>query len=420
MNVFTMILGGGIGRRLSVLGEPRGKAALPFGGKYRIVDFVLSNAVNSRLEHIAVLAQFSPQEMISHLGTGEPWGLNRGDQPGIQLWMASAERTGQVAYLSAANAVYQNRKDILAEGCDTVLILAGDHVYKQDFRDLLRFHQEKGADATVSSMRVPIEKAHRFGLMGVDDNQRIVQFEEQPQQPAQNLASLGIYVFNTAFLLEVLEKDAHDAVSRHDFGLNILPKVAARGRAFAYPFNGYWEDVGNVQAYYETHLALLEEAPPLDLFDPEWVIHTRLWQKPPVKIGPVGKVERSLVSDGCVIHGEVAHSVLSPGVRVERGAVVRDSVILQDTVIRAGAVVDHCVVDEAVEIGAHASLGAGYELAPNAEEPDILNSGITVIGRGAVIPPGAVIGHNCRVDQNVVPRDFERMEIPCGSTVHKK
>jgi glucose-1-phosphate adenylyltransferase len=420
MSVLTLILAGGEGSRLSVLGEKRAKPAVPFGGKYRIIDFPLSNAVNSELYRIAVLTQYRPHSLMEHIGIGEPWDLNRRWPNGIRIWQPYRGRRDQDWYRGTADALYQNRNFIAEDDSDLLLVLSGDHIYKQDYRDLLRFHQEKGADLTVAVMDVRPDEVHRFGIMSVDAGQRIVKFTEKPKQSESTLASMGIYVFSTRFLLRRLEEDAQEPSSAHDFGKNIIPKMVERDKVFAYPFSGYWVDVGTIAAYWETNLALLQENSALDLYDMSWVIHTRSKERPPVKLGPRGEVHDSLLSNGCVIDGTVTNSVLSPGVHVERGAVVRDSVIMNDTTIKAGAVIDCCVLDKEIEIGANTHLGMGDAGTPNQLESANLNTGITIVGKRAHVPANTVIGRNCRIDPNVIPDDFERLDIPGGATVSRR
>ena len=420
MSVLTLILAGGEGNRLSILGEKRVKPAIPFGGKYRIIDFSLSNVVNSDLYRVAVLTQYRPHSLIEHLGIGEPWDLNRRRPNGLQIWQPYRGRRDQDWYQGTAGALHHNHNLIAEDGSDLLLVLSGDHIYKQDYRDLLRFHQEKGADLTVAVMDVCADEVHRFGIMSVDADQRITQFAEKPKRSASTLASMGIYVFNTAFLLRRLEEDAQDSTTVHDFGKNIIPKMVERDRAFAYPFAGYWVDVGTIAAYWETNLALLEENPALDLYDPNWVIHTRSKERPPVKCKPPSQIDNGLLSNGCVIYGTVINSVLSPGVRVERGAVVRDSVVMNDTTIRAGALIDRCVLDKEIEIGADAQVGVGDDTTPNQLEPANINTGITIVGKRAHIPPGAIVGRNCRIDPDVTPVDFEQLHIPSGGAVVKR
>lgn len=420
MSVLTLILAGGQGSRLSILGEKRAKPAVPFGGKYRIIDFPLSNAVNSDLYRVAVLTQFRPHSLMEHIGIGEPWDLNRRPPNGVRIWQPYRGRTDQDWYRGTADALYQNRNFIRDDGSQTLLVLSGDHIYKQDYRDLLHFHQEKGADLTVAVMNVPKEEVSRFGIMSVDADQKITRFAEKPKQSDSTLASMGIYVFNTKFLLKELEEDARDKNSAHDFGKNIIPRIVETGRAYAYHFEGYWVDVGTIQAYWDTSMALLAEKPGLDLYDMDWVIHTRSKERPPVKCIPPGEIINSIASNGCVIQGKVINSILSPGVRVEKGAVVRDSVIMNDTIIRAGASVICCVLDKEVEVGANARLGAGEDNTPNQLEPDKLYTGITIAGKRASIPDGVVIGRNCRIDPSTTQADYDSNEIPSGGTVAKK
>ncbi len=417
MNVLTLILAGGEGSRLSILGEKRAKPAVPFGGKYRIIDFALSNAVNSDLYRVAVLTQYRPHSLMQHIGMGEPWDLDRRRPEGIQIWQPYRGRSDQDWYRGTSDALYQNRTFIHEDGSDITLVLSGDHIYKQDYRELLRYHQEKGADLTVAVMHVRPDEVHRFGIMSVDSDYRITKFTEKPKQSESTLASMGIYVFNTEFMLRRLEEDALDAESAHDFGKSIIPKMVANDKVFAYPFKGYWVDVGTISAYWETNLALLEPQPELDLYDSEWVIRTRSEGRPPVKFGPHSDIHNSLLSNGCVINGAVINSVLSPGVRVERGAIVRDSVIMSDTTIRAGAVIDRCVLDKEIIVGEHAQLGTGDDATPNQLEPNNINTGITIVGKRAHVAPGAVIGRNCRIDADITPADFEQLDIPSGATV---
>jgi len=420
MSVLTLILAGGAGSRLSILGEKRAKPAVPFAGKYRIIDFPLSNAVNSDLYRIAVLTQFRPHSLMQHMGIGDPWDLNRRPPQGLRIWQPYRGRSDQDWYRGTADAFYQNRNFIRDDSSDTLLILSGDHIYKQDYRDLIRFHQDKRADLTVAVMNVKPEEVSRFGIMSVDSSQKITRFVEKPKHSDSTLASMGIYVFNKQFLLKQLEEDAQDKNSAHDFGKNIIPIIVEMDKAFAYPFLGYWVDVGTIQAYWETSMALLQENPGLDLYDPSWVIHTRSEERPPVKCIPPGELINSMASNGCVIKGTVSNSVLSPGVCVEKGAIVRDSVIMNDTIIKAGAMVNCCILDKEIEVGANAQLGAGKDITPNKLEPANINTGITIVGKRAHIPAGAVIGRNCRIDPSTIPDDYESIEVPSGGTVSKE
>ena len=420
MNVLTLILAGGQGSRLSILGEKRAKPAVPFAGKYRIIDFPLSNAVNSGLYRVAVLTQYRPHSLMQHIGIGEPWDLNRAQPNGVQIWQPYRGRKDQDWYRGTADALYQNRNLIAESGCDRVLVLSGDHIYKQDYRDLLNFHDAKGADLTVAVMNVAQEEVFRFGIMSTDATQRITNFTEKPKQSDSTLASMGIYVFNARFLLQNLNDDAADPESSHDFGKNIIPKMVENDKVYAYPFSGYWVDVGTISSYWETNLALLQHKSGLDLYDPSWVIHTRSKERPPVKLGTSGQSRNSLLSNGCVTEGTVINSVLSPGVIIEAGAVVRDSVIMNDTVVRVGAVVDRCVLDKEIEIGANAQVGVGDEDTPNELEPANINTGITIVGKRASIPASASIGRNCRIDPSTSKEDYDQLEVPSGGTINRR
>jgi glucose-1-phosphate adenylyltransferase len=420
MNVLTLILAGGQGSRLSILGEKRAKPAVPFAGKYRIIDFPLSNAVNSGLYRVAVLTQYRPHSLMQHIGIGEPWDLNRAQPNGVQIWQPYQGRRDQDWYRGTADALYQNRNLIAESGCDRILVLSGDHIYKQDYSDLLNFHDAKDADLTVAVMNVAPEEVFRFGIMSTDATQRITRFTEKPKQSDSTLASMGIYVFNTRFLLQQLNEDAADPASSHDFGKNIIPKMVENDKVYAYAFSGYWVDVGTISSYWETNLALLQEKSGLDLYDPSWILHTRSKERPPVKLGSSGKSRDSLLSNGCVIDGMVVNSVLSPGVCVEAGAVVRDSVIMNDTVVRTGALVDRCVLDKDIEIGANARVGVGDDNTPNQLEPANINTGITIVGKRASVPAGASIGRNCRIDPNTTGEDYDQLDVPSGGTISQR
>lgn len=413
MNVLAIILAGGQGSGLSVLTRVRAKPALPFAGKYRIIDFVLSNLVNSHLQRVAVLVQYNPHSLLKHLGTGEPWGLNEGGHNGLRIWQPGLE-----LYRGTADAVYQNRKFIADEGSDLVLITSGDQMYRQDYRGMIRFHQERGAQLTIAALEVPLEEGRRFGLMQVDSDRRITSFIEKPEQPSTTLASLGTYLFNTSFLLRLFEENARKPEPGADFGRDIIPEIIPGRQAYAYPFSGYWMDFGTVLNYWKANLALLDQPLAINLRDSEWIYHTRPVEKPPVEVRQPGQIADSLVSDGCVISGQVIHSVLSPGVVIEQGAQVKDSVILNDAIIRCGAKVDRCVIDKEVVIGKNARVGEGIDNPPNRDEPSILFDGITLVGKRAVIPSGAVIGRNCRIDPYARAEDFQDLHVPGGTSIY--
>jgi glucose-1-phosphate adenylyltransferase len=421
-DVLAVILAGGQGERLSILSEKRAKPAVPFAGKYRIIDFALSNCVNSGIYDVAVLTQYRPHSLNDHIGIGKPWDLDR-RHGGVRLLQPYIGREESDWYQGTADAVYQNLAFIMEASCDYVLILAGDHIYRMDYRPMLAFHQQHEAEVTLGGVVVPLEEGHRFGIFETDVAGRVISFEEKPAQPRGTLGSMGIYIFNPETLARVLLSDAHPASpggppSQHDFGRNIIPGMVERNeRVYAYPFSGYWQDVGTVQSYWETHMGLLDNPPAFDLYDPSWVIHTRSEERPPAHVRSAAQVSRSLISHGCIVKGQVEHSVLSPGVVVEEGAVVRDSIVLFDTVIGAGSVLDRVIVDKEVRIGKNSRIGDGDDQTPNREEPTRLNTGITLIGKRAQLPDNLTVGRNCKIGADVQPEDFSGDRLPSGMTV---
>jgi glucose-1-phosphate adenylyltransferase len=413
----TIILAGGQGERLSILSEKRAKPAVPFAGKYRIIDFALSNCVNSDLDDVLVLTQYRPISLHDHIGIGRPWDLDR-LHGGVRMVSPYLGRKDADWYRGTADAVYQNINELAELRCENVLILGGDHIYKMDYRPMIELHNQNRADVTVGVMRIPIEEAHRFGIVTANDEGRIVDFQEKPKQPKSNLVSMGIYVFSKDVLVDRLTKDAAVSTSQHDFGHNIIPMMLESGdRVFAYAFDGYWRDVGTVQSYWEANMELLEDPPAVDLYERSWVISTKSEERPPALISAKARVERSLISHGCQIHGQVIHSVLSPGVIVEAGAVVRDSIIMFDTFIGENSVVDRSVLDKEVVIGPNSYIGYGEDDTPNKLEPQRLNTGITLIGKRAILPAGIKIGRNVKIGTDVAPEDFNGLDLASGETV---
>ena len=344
MRVVAMLMAGGAGSRLAVLCEYRAKPAIHFAGKFRIVDFTLSNCVNSGIYDVAVLTQYRPHSLNAHISIGKPWDLDRRGG-GVHLRQPYLGRDEGDWYRGTAGAVYQNLDFVDQKQAETVLVLSGDHVYKMDYRPMLDFHQAKRADLTVAVRNVPLEDTSRFGIMTVGDDMRVVGFTEKPpSQDKGTLASMGVYVFNADALTERLETMQHQ-VPDLDFGKHVIPSMIEGARVYAYPFEGYWVDVGTIHAYWEANLEMAQPVPPLDLYDPDWVIHTRDQEKPAAKVGPQGRVVTSLISNGCVVRGTVEESVLSPGVYVSPGAIVRRSVILPDGWIGPGALVDTSILD---------------------------------------------------------------------------
>jgi glucose-1-phosphate adenylyltransferase len=411
--VLALILAGGEGERLSILSQVRAKPGVPFGGKYRIIDFALSNAVNSGLTDVAVLTQYAPRSLMDHIGLGRPWDLDR-TRGGVTLLQPYLGRgRARDWYRGTADAVLQNLDFVADRDPELVLVLAGDHVYKMDYRPFVEMHRDSGAEVTCAVRTVPLEEAHRFGILEADADGRVTAFVEKPPNPTSNLVSMGVYVFDWSVLREVLSPE------RVDFGRDLLPWMVDAGRrVFAYDFRGYWQDVGTVEAYWRTSLDLLSDAPGIELNDLGWLVYTRSEERPPARIGPSADVQRSMVSHGCVVEGSVHHSILSPGVRVAAGAQVRDSIVMFDTEVGEGAVLDRAIIDKECRIGAGAVVGEGDDLRPNRDEPERLYAGITLVGKRATVPARVRIGRNCRIDPGVTARDFARRRlVRSGETV---
>ncbi|GAB4478551.1 MAG: glucose-1-phosphate adenylyltransferase [Anaerolineae bacterium] len=413
MKTRAIILAGGEGTRLKVLTRKRAKPAVPFAGKYRIIDFTLSNCVNSGIFDVLVLTQYRPHSLNDHIGKGRAWDLDRSFSGGVRLMQPYTGREETEWYTGTANAVFQNINFIKQDGVDTVLILSGDHIYMMNYAKLLAFHQEHDADVTVCVINVPLDEASRFGILSVDEDLRIVDFVEKPAEPPGTLASMGVYVFKLGVLEDALRKDAKRSSSSHDFGKDIIPRLLVEGaRMYAYPFEGYWVDVGTIDAYWQTHMELLESPPPLNLNDRNWIIHTRSEERPPVRIESGAVIADSLITDGSVIAtgARVERSVLSPGVYVGPNAVVRESIILTDTFIEAGAVVERAVIDKDCVIGHNARIGQIVELSEDL--------GIVNIGKNTHLPTGIVVGRGARIGSDLRPEDFEEMVIPENAYIH--
>jgi glucose-1-phosphate adenylyltransferase len=412
----AVVLAGGEGERLSLLSGVRAKPAVPFAGKYRIIDFTLSNCANSGITSVFVLTQYAPMSLNDHIGAGRPWDLDR-NVGGIRIFQPFVARgRPREWYRGTADAVAANIDHIRQSGADIILVLAGDHIYKMDYGPFIQQHRRRRADVTIAVKPVPIGEAHRFGVLSLDDNDAVTEWQEKPRQPRSDLASLGIYVFSAKALFTWLGE------GRDDFGGDVVPAMLAAGaRVYGYRFDGYWQDVGTIHSYWQAQMELLDDHPPLDLYERGWVVHTRSEERPPARIGSTANVHRSLISHGCVIAGTVERSVLSPGVRVDPGAIVRDSVIMFDTVVRAGAVVDRAIVDKEVSIGPNAVVGTGTDFeTANQDEPERLNTGITVIGKRAIIPASARIGRNVRVCEAARPSDFRSRRVPSGGSVQRR
>jgi glucose-1-phosphate adenylyltransferase len=417
-DVLAMILAGGQGDRLSVLSEQRAKPAVVFGGQYRIIDFALSNCGNSAITKVAVLTQYRPRSLVNHIGAGRPWGLDTLDGS-IQILQPYLGRADMDWYSGTADAVYQNLYLIEESRCEDILILAGDHIYLTSYRNMLSYHRSTSADATVAVYSVPRAEAHRFGVLDLDPKGRVVDFQEKPTEPRSPWISMGIYVFKKDVLVEQLRADADmgDA-SSHDFGRDIIPRMYSDHRVFGYQYQSYWRDVGTIESYWGSHMELLGANPPLNLEDPELKLRTAGAIMPPARVGSSAHIEDSLISPAAQIDGTAIRSVISPGVIIEKGAEVRDSIIQHRCVIRAGAVVDRSILDKEVVVGRGVRVGTGDSGIPNTERPDIVNAGISIIGKRVTLPPGLQVGRNVIVGPGVHEELLDRETLESGASVH--
>ena len=391
--MIAMLLAGGQGSRLYALTQRLAKPAVPFGGKYRIIDFPLSNCVNSGIDTVGILTQYQPMVLNEYIGDGQPWDLDR-LIGGVHVLPPYQKASGSDWYKGTANAIYQNIPFIERYNPKYVIILSGDQICKQDYSDFLRFHKEKGAEFSVAVMEVPWEEASRFGLMVTDENDKITAFQEKPKEPKSNLASMGIYIFNWDVLKKYLIEDEADPESENDFGKNVIPSLLRDGRdMYAYHFSGYWKDVGTISSLWEANMEILDpEHSGIDLFEDDWKIYSRNSGKTGHRILDTGVVENSMVTDGCRIAGHVKHSILFSGVSVEEDAEIEDAVVMGGTVIKKGASVKHCIVAENVVIGENAVVG---------EMPKDGAGSVATIGSGVYIGDGAKVGPAAMIDQNV-------------------
>ncbi|HEU65906.1 MAG TPA: glucose-1-phosphate adenylyltransferase [Chloroflexi bacterium] len=413
--VLALVLAGGEGKRLSVLAQGRAKPAVPFAGKYRIIDFTLSNCVNSGIDKVAVVPQYNPRSLARHIGVGKPWDLDR-VVGGITLLHPFVSTNGEMHwYKGTADAVHHNLRFIEDSRIDEVLILSGDHIYIMHYEEMIKFHRQQGGDITIGVTEVPWNEANRFGIVTLDDNNRVVDFEEKPSQPKSNLASMGIYIFNKDILFKVLE-DAHRR-GLQDFGSQIIPEAIDKYQAYGYKYQGYWRDVGTIEAYWQANMDLIIDLPPFNLYEPGSQVRTPSVDMPPVKLGPKAQISRSLVSNGCIINGSVSNSVLSPHVYVEAGAQVIESIVFDDTIIAKDSVVHRSIIDKECYIAQGCCIGYGDDYVPNKDEPIYLNCGITVVGKGVRLPPGLKVGRNCKIEPGVQESDFSTLLIPSGSSV---
>ncbi|CAM2068875.1 Glucose-1-phosphate adenylyltransferase [Sulfidibacter corallicola] len=404
MKVKAIVLAGGRGTRLAPLTLKRAKPAVPFAGKYRIIDFTLSNCVNSNIFDILIITQYRPHSLNEHIRNGRPWDLDRGFTGGVHLLHPFQGLKEKDWYAGTADAVLQNLNFVRHGVPDLVLVVSGDHVYKMDYTKLIRFHQSHGADATVCTVHVPLDQANRFGILEVGEEQRIEAFIEKPEDPRSTLASMGVYLFNYKALERALIDDGDRRDSSHDFGRDLIPHMLRGGTDIrAFPFSGYWVDVGMVDTYWQAQMDLLRRPPAMDLNDRNWVIHTRSEERPPTRIARGAEVANSLIANGVVISKDaiVEDSIFSPGVFVGPGARIRQSVLLSDAHIGAESVVDRCIIDKIVATGERSTIG-------RIEEGDGL--GITCIGKSTHLPQNLVVGRGARIGTDLTPEDFAVFE----------
>ncbi|MCD7730863.1 MAG: glucose-1-phosphate adenylyltransferase [Oscillospiraceae bacterium] len=387
----AMLLAGGQGSRLYALTHDMAKPAVPYGGKYRIIDFPLSNCVNSGINTVGVLTQYQPLVLHDYIGNGQPWDLDK-QYGGAHCLPPYQTALGAEWYKGTANAIYQNIAFVDRYDPEYVVILSGDHIYKMDYNDMLRHHKEKNADATIAVLDVPMEEASRFGIMITDDKGDIVDFEEKPKNPRSTLASMGIYIFTWSKLKKYLIENENNPEEDKDFGKAIIPNMMNAGeKLVAYAFDGYWKDVGTLDSLWEANMDLLNPNIPIDLYDPEWKMYSKNPIMPPQYIGSEAVIENSMVTDGCVVEGTVDFSVIFEGVKIEQGATVTDSIIMPGSVIKSGAIVEYAIVGENCVVGEGAQIGARPETFDNRDDWGI-----------------AVVGHNITISENakVLPKQI--------------
>ena len=414
--MIAMLLAGGQGSRLGVLTSKVAKPAVAFGGKYRIIDFPLSNCINSGVDTVGVLTQYQPLRLNTHIGIGIPWDLDR-NIGGVTILPPYEKSSNSEWYTGTANAIYQNLDYMESFNPEYVLILSGDHIYKMDYEVMLDFHKANGADVTIAVMPVPLEETSRFGIVIADENRKIMDFEEKPANPRSNLASMGIYIFNWKTLKEALIAMAEQ--SALDFGKHVIPYCHGKGQPlYAYEFNGYWKDVGTLSSYWEANMELIDIVPEFNLYEEYWKIYTNSEILPPQYISSDSVVERSIIGEGTDIYGKVYNSVIGCGVTIGAGTVVRDSIIMNNTVVQGGCELNKAIVAENVVIEDNVRLGIGDE-AENDTAPHIYNHGIVTVGEKSVIPKGVTVGKNTVISGVTTAADYENSTLASGKTLIK-
>ncbi len=414
--MIAMLLAGGQGSRLGILTAKVAKPAVAFGGKYRIIDFPLSNCINSGVDTVGVLTQYQPLRLNTHIGIGIPWDLDR-NIGGVTVLPPYEKSTNSEWYTGTANAIYQNIDYMDSFNPEYVLILSGDHIYKMDYEVMLDFHKQNGSEVTLAAMPVPLEEAKRFGIVITDENRKIVDFEEKPEKPRSNLASMGIYIFNWKTLKEALLAKADQP--NLDFGKHIIPYCHEKGAPlYAYEYNGYWKDVGTLHSYWEANMELIDIVPVFNLYEDYWKIYTKSDKLPPQYMSADSVVEKCLIGEGSVICGKVYNSIIGCGVTIEEGTVVRDSIIMNDTTIGKNCEIYKGILAENVTIGDNVKLGVGEEV-DNDTAPHIYNHGLVTIGEKTVVPGGVSVGKNSVVSGNTTVEDYPDMYLGSGKTLIK-
>ena len=414
--MIAMLLAGGQGSRLGVLTSKVAKPAVAFGGKYRIIDFPLSNCINSGVDTVGVLTQYQPLRLNTHIGIGIPWDLDR-NIGGVTVLPPYEKSSNSEWYTGTANAIYQNLEYMESYNPEYVLILSGDHIYKMDYEVMLDFHKANNAEVTIAVMPVPIEEASRFGIMIADENHRITEFEEKPEHPRSNLASMGIYIFNWKTLKEALIAMADQPAL--DFGKHVIPYCHEKGAPlYAYEFTGYWKDVGTLSSYWEANMELIDIVPEFNLYEEYWKIYTKSEIQPPDYIAADSVVERSIIGEGSDVYGEVYNSVIGCGVTIGKGTVIRDSIIMNQTQIGEGCEINKAIIAENVVVGNQVKLGVGEE-AENDTAPHIYNHGLVTIGEKSVIPDGISVGKNSVISGVTAAADYEDSQLASGKTLIK-
>jgi len=414
MKTTAIILAGGEGSRLGMLTAKRTKPAVPFGGKYRIIDFPLSNCVNSHIFDVMIIAQYRPHSLIEHIGAGGPWDLNRDFTGGVRIYTPYKSRRPSDWFIGTADAIQQNFTFIKRNNPDLFIVLSGDHIYAMDYEPMITFHLDHKADVTLATIQVPMEEASRFGIVGLGQNYRVTSFVEKPANPPSNQANMGVYVFSHDVLDRALWEDHHKTNSSHDFGKDVLPTLITNAnRVFAFPYSGYWVDVGTMNSYWNAHMDLLKRPPSLDLNNRSWVIHTRTEERPPASVARGAEIGDAMLSDGCVIEegARVYRSVLSPGVRVCAGALVEDSVILTDSVIQEKASVQRSILDKRVIVGARSrigDIGSGENLV------------LCMVGKNSCLPTGLVLEPGGGIATDVIPTDFSEPVVRKGQIIQTR